>query len=1479
MNTKRTIFKNLIFIFIVGIFIFLFNLNSTAQELSFTVSSTTLTESGITITNNSNSIPIGYRFRWEVSGGAIYCDSIGRPENSFEKNNTTFMIYPVTKFNSDAETITLTLKLMNQAGVIQSTTPNSASLTYNPLTFLPQACNVSIPNIPCNIVCNPGFEVASDVTGGKQLNNASPWMNGFYYSSNAYVGNEAELYTFANSNTAWSTGYSYYGVPTILQNAFGSQLPSTTYGTNVSNNNYGGFVARSINLPDGSHNGEFILAKLTSTINSGSTYAVNFEYSLAEKSKIGCNFNVFIIYTSSITSSDIYNAVWGLSSTTNIQQVVEINPSAINQLNNNQWSIFNGSFTAPSGASGDAYILITGGNNTQPFFNASSYFDLAYYFIDNVVVKENFLGLPTTINTCSFPYTINTSAYTNFQTGTVLMWFDQNSNLISNSTSLSCAISQAGTYKLIAISPNGCIQTSYFTVNNVSTSGTLSNQTILCGTGTTLTVGNPLNVSSYNWYKNGVPINPNPNSPTYTTGVLNSNTNYMVLLSNSNGCPNVWLPCTVTVNNQTLSTALAMPDFSKSWVNSISPTTIKYDIISPNPAFIYQWTIVSGTATVAAGSLNSNSVTITWNSSITPCPLIGQIKLKVIDGNCHYNEKQYDVYDLNYCDKVQITNANQIKDNITITAQSDLSLSQYYFIGTIKIATNITLSAKTIWMAPEAKIVVLPGCILTINNNTILTNTCGGMWDGIYLDNTGATAPKIIMDYSNISYAVNGIVSSHGAKFSITNSTFWNNYISIMVNNYKRASAYDPNLASLEGSIYGCKFNFGSDMYTINHPNQDYYNLNCPYQNIPKYTGILVDNVESFVIGDKNKAANEFGTAEHGIVIQSSSIDVVNCDFGNIKTNLVGGTSIINGGAIHITGNAMGNDKIRIGLPNDLAAQNNFYICGIGVYSEKNRIQIYKNTFNNSSIGILVTSYAGTPASNISDNYFNTVYHGIIVNNTTLNGGLLMKTINITNNMFGSGSLWGSLTTNAGSSNMAHGIWVTNVNNKCIIKANLIKMNGSGFGGNSRFGIRVENCDKVLVENNSVVYANTTGIAGTVGLLFNKTQQGSIIDNTFQNLDKGIECNGNLNQSIFKCNGLFYNNIGINFNQATFTSISDQGSINPSNPYITHNKWLLPVGNPNAVKMLGTVQNPTQWYYNPNVPTGAAFTPSNNVFNIAIQQVGINPSCSTNAYVIPPLVDPENMTAEQRDQLYRDVTEGIEYTELMQEFQTYDNRWLYELLDNNPDLLFLNPGDDQRYIDWYNSMKTANIGRFKNVLDYIELGDYAAATTLNTAIIPESDLFNYLKQVLNIYLVTWCQNVYTFTEEQELTLNTIAYLTPEEAGDAVYTARLMLDIDPVLDGSVTYRLKPSSKEADSKVKLYPNPVKDQLTIEFLNGKELNNGSLEIFDLSGRKVLTTNFSSPKSKIMVNIHSLENGMYLYKIESSDGQMFTGKLNKLK
>lgn len=125
-----------------------------------------------------------------------------------------------------------------------------------------------------------------------------------------------------------------------------------------------------------------------------------------------------------------------------------------------------------------------------------------------------------------------------------------------------------------------------------------------------------------------------------------------------------------------------------------------------------------------------------------------------------------------------------------------------------------------------------------------------------------------------------------------------------------------------------------------------------------------------------------------------------------------------------------------------------------------------------------------------------------------------------------------------------------------------------------------------------------------------------------------------------------------------------------------------------------------------------------------------------------------------------------------------------------------------------------------------------------------------------------------FDENQRQTLEAIALLTPYIGGDAVYSARVMLGINPN-NYNLAYRQeKPTNNSIattlENNALVYPSPAKDVLTIEF--DKKIEKTSTFILtDIAGRKIQEFELVQGKSKFTLDVSLLNNGIYFYNLST--------------
>jgi hypothetical protein len=88
----------------------------------------------------------------------------------------------------------------------------------------------------------------------------------------------------------------------------------------------------------------------------------------------------------------------------------------------------------------------------------------------------------------------------------------------------------------------------------------------------------------------------------------------------------------------------------------------------------------------------------------------------------------------------------------------------------------------------------------------------------------------------------------------------------------------------------------------------------------------------------------------------------------------------------------------------------------------------------------------------------------------------------------------------------------------------------------------------------------------------------------------------------------------------------------------------------------------------------------------------------------------------------------------------------------------------------------------------------------------------------------------------------------------------------------------NSIQNSQQVKLFPNPVNDVLNIQY-SGATLNEMQIEIYGISGKRIISQQISKVESgqNIGVNVHSLQNGIYVCKIVSENRLIAVEKFTK--
>lgn len=114
-------------------------------------------------------------------------------------------------------------------------------------------------------------------------------------------------------------------------------------------------------------------------------------------------------------------------------------------------------------------------------------------------------------------------------------------------------------------------------------------------------------------------------------------------------------------------------------------------------------------------------------------------------------------------------------------------------------------------------------------------------------------------------------------------------------------------------------------------------------------------------------------------------------------------------------------------------------------------------------------------------------------------------------------------------------------------------------------------------------------------------------------------------------------------------------------------------------------------------------------------------------------------------------------------------------------------------------------------------------------------------------------------------------------GNAVFTARAILGIDPFNHGLPYRKSNENQLKHKLQVIIYPNPTTGVLTLEFPEPVEASDGIFEIYDIQGRKVMSSYIDNTGGMKLFNVSNLKNEIYLVKILMNNGQHLSKKLIK--
>ncbi len=818
------------------------------------------------------------------------------------------------------------------------------------------------------------------------------------------------------------------------------------------------------------------------------------------------------------------------------------------------------------------------------------------------------------------------------------------------------------------------------------------------------------------------------------------------------------------------------------------------------------------------------------------------------------------------------------EDNITYrfdnyTTQQPMTFGNASTIlinGDFKMKHNVTFDNVNVYMSPDSRILLEEENIgLHIINGTVITSNidcCTNMWDGIYTDRETQTVK--ISGGSVITNAQHALNIRQGSTFSLEDSYFINNYKNLTV--YQGSGGGTPAYPAL---IRNMKF-VGSN--SLQYP---------PHQGEQTCSGIEVFRTYALTIGDPSSIYNQntFENMFCGIKTAQSYVEIFNNYFKNINSTIqtVGGNpvQIYNATAIFGLGNdtsiQQNNQWHGLKIGGSGLESNIFDSCYNGIYAFNLKLLAEGNSINISNFGV-----EGRDLFDDSYVRFNKIRDASGIDTTHCQEGI--RILNIQPRRC-------KITVNNNDINAKNrGINMINTNSMpsynllVEVHSNIIKLNANYPPINKpKSAIKALNCNGIFIGHNTLSIANYSTASDNkfYGVDISQVNNGLIIDDTISLYGAGINVFGNCNFTKFYCNTIKHCFNGFLFNtQSTITSQGEWDVINTDNVWLG-NYWD-PI--PQAYRKLWADQTlipiaSVRWFVQNSPPTSMQIQNSigPNPTQSLIAQFINSPNAISSCMSLPTFA---SIASSEREALYgKIVRDSNAYTDLETQYKTYDKEVLYKNLKENPALMNLGETTDVLYQNFYAEEAAGNIGKIDAIEEFIKNSEDSLAMLKNATLQDEKQIDYFRKVVNEIYLNSFAKGNYDLTPEQTAILLPIAtQYTPWEGGDAVYIARLMLNIDE--DAIVVdFAKAPKSESINTKTnsaKLYPNPASNQVMIEFDNALIVN-AMLEIYGYSGNLLQTSVLQTGYQFISVSTKDLKSGIYYYRIISNNEIIAKDKL----
>jgi len=729
---------------------------------------------------------------------------------------------------------------------------------------------------------------------------------------------------------------------------------------------------------------------------------------------------------------------------------------------------------------------------------------------------------------------------------------------------------------------------------------------------------------------------------------------------------------------------------------------------------------------------------------------------------------------------------------------------------TVYISGSLFISNSQILMNPDATLILNPNAILYLERDTVIPCGDSYMWNSIIVSHKTA---EIHAGTTIFSGGKEAIVSVGGGVVDISSScVFTDNYIGIHFKPF-----VSNHLARIVSALFQCTGNA---------------NMLPPHAGQRSYAGIVIDSVESITIGVPNNInyLNTFDNLDYGIKSTASNLTVYNNYFKDLALSSM--PFLPPGYGIYSENQTATAKSLVVGTSATGTYNDNlFWNCHAGVYIVKNQnISIVQNAFD--FTGHTAVYFESCLANTISIEY-NIITRGIygvygrylrrysnnnILHNTITNSG---TGICIENDILAKAPL--SILFNNIITPGYIGIKTTNISNSADVSYNDVQFNLSNANmNNAHFGILVQNSPQTRLYGNAINNLGTTITTNPYnlqGIAVQTTTEADLCDNDATKLGYGVCFTGYCNSSKIKRTDMTSCYTGIRLESAT---IGTQGL--STQPW--DNRWYTNAG---PYRIAGSPAVATNWYYRT----------SNNAYLISPYSV------SPSQYLVPSQTNPTIFMTCGMIPLSSNIS-----TASIPDSNKNDKYYAE---------LSLLRSEDEIVIDNFETeITTPDLSLIENAVSAFEEGDSTVFEEKTDSIV-SSELQAINHVTVNEILARFAETG-ILTASDSIVLLDIAYMDPIEGGEAVYTAQVLLGVQYVpVYPDVNNRSMLIQLEENT-LKVYPNPVSEELTIECAYSSEF---LLQVYSVDGKLILTQNIADDNILHTLDVSRLEKGMYRLKI----------------